>query len=259
MRIRDAFRVAGRPRRVAHRGGASFVDLRPREARLLGREQLFVSKDVAGQSTRVAFRRAGHDVRLDGLEVGCDARKQGNEGIVDDDDLVLGVVDDVRQLVREEPQVQRVHHSAHTRNGEIRLEMLLRVPAERSDAVAGFDAESLQCGREPLCSVSYLCEGRAAVGPALEGGDFAIRIDGAAMTEDHADRQGEVLHRALHRGLHALVRLILARAARARPALTYAPAPGFSSVTPCLRQRSDPLPLVVWPRTWPRPRRRMIS
>jgi hypothetical protein len=57
---------------------------------------------------------------------------------VDEQHVVGRVVDDVADLVVEEPVVEGVQHPAAARRGEVELDVPLRVPAERADpALAG--------------------------------------------------------------------------------------------------------------------------
>ena len=134
---------------------------------------------------------------LDRLEVRRDVRQQRDQRVVDDHDTDLGVIHDVRELLREEPDVQRVQDRAHRRDGEVRLEVLLGVPLERADAVAGLDAEPLERGRELLGASGDLGERRPSGAVALERDDFAVTVHGAAVPQDHRDGQREILHRAL--------------------------------------------------------------
>src|SRR3954462_161424 len=66
------------------------------------------------------------------------------EDAIHDDDAVASVVRDVRQLLRAQPDVERVHDRAHARHGETRLDMLMVIPAERRDAVATPHARVLE-------------------------------------------------------------------------------------------------------------------
>ena len=141
VRVEDALRVAGRPARVAEAGGLALVQLGPVEARLLGGQQLLVAQHVR-QRARIAV--AVHDEVLDVLELVRQRREQRDQRVVDDDHLVARVVDDVDELLREQPDVQRVQHGAHVRHREVHLEVLLRVPHERRDAVLGLHAELRQ-------------------------------------------------------------------------------------------------------------------
>ena len=79
------------------------------------------------------------------------ARTRANNGAierVDDDDLVLGVVHDVGELLGEEPDVERVQHRPHGRDGQVRLEVLLVVPGEGAHPVVGPTPEAAP-GRRP--------------------------------------------------------------------------------------------------------------
>jgi hypothetical protein len=75
------------------------------------------------------------------LEVRQDAGEERQERGVDDDHPVLGVVGDVRHLLRGEPDVQRMDDRAHAGHGVVRLHVLLVVPHEGTDAVARADPE----------------------------------------------------------------------------------------------------------------------
>jgi hypothetical protein len=46
-----------------------------------------------------------------------------------------------------------VHHRAHAGNGEVRLLVLLGVPGEGGDPVAGLDAEAAQASRQLIRAV----------------------------------------------------------------------------------------------------------
>ena len=71
-------------------------------------------------------------------------------------DPVLGVVDDVGEVVVVQAQVQRVEHGADRRNREIRLEVLLARPSQRRDAVARPDAERCERDREAAGPVEHV-------------------------------------------------------------------------------------------------------
>ena len=47
--------------------------------------------------------------------------EQRNDRAINKDHLVIGVVHDIGQLLREQPDVQRVQHSTGTWSGEIQL------------------------------------------------------------------------------------------------------------------------------------------
>src|SRR4029077_20665150 len=76
--------------------------------------------------------------------------------------------------------------------------VLLVVPHERADAVAGFDPETPEADREPLDPFRDLGEGHVAAVVALEGDDLALTVQRPTVAEDHADVEREVLHGRLH-------------------------------------------------------------
>ena len=61
--------------------------------------------------------------------------------LVDDDHLVLGIVDDVGELVGEQAGVQRVDDRTHRGDREVQLEVLALVPQQRGDRVSLANAE----------------------------------------------------------------------------------------------------------------------
>ena len=79
----------------------------------------------------------------DDVVVGLDDRV-----VMRDDDLVVAMVDDVRELLGEEPDVERVEHRTHARDREIGLHVLLVVPHERADPIARLEATvDERCGQ----------------------------------------------------------------------------------------------------------------
>ena len=62
--------------------------------------------------------------------------EQRQQALVDDQDAILGVVDDVGELVGVQAQVQRVQHRADRRDRQVRLEVLMPRPGERRHAIA---------------------------------------------------------------------------------------------------------------------------
>jgi hypothetical protein len=72
-------------------------------------------------------------------QVGQHAGQQRDERGVHDHHPVAGVVGDVRELVREQPQVQRVQHGAHAGHGQVCDQVLGVVPHQRRHPlVAGY-------------------------------------------------------------------------------------------------------------------------
>ena len=199
MAVHHALRVPGGPAGVAHRGGLVLVDVRPRVAGFLGGQEVLVVQ-VRGQRGPVAV--AVHDEVPDRLDLvpafGQDRPENAGQAGVGDDHRVLGVADDVAELVGGQPDVEGVHHRAQARNGEVRLQVLGVVPAEGGHPVAGADAEAAQAGRQLLGPVGQGRERDAAGTAGLAGDDLAVPVQGPAMLEDVPDRERELHHRAAH-------------------------------------------------------------
>ena len=111
---------------------------------------------------------------------------------------VLGVVDDVGQLLGREPDVQRVQHRPHAGDGEVGLQVALVVPAEGADPVALLDAEAGQGRRQLLGPGGHLGEGGRAVPARLDGDDGAVAVHLLPVAQDVADQERGVLHGAFH-------------------------------------------------------------
>src|SRR5207248_5544847 len=76
--------------------------------------------------------------------------------------------------------------------------VLLRVPAERGDAVAGADPQPTERRGEPFGAVRDVRERRVPHPFTIEGRDAAVGMDAAPVVEQRGDGEGEVLHRAEH-------------------------------------------------------------
>src|SRR6202011_4341987 len=93
---------------------------------------------------------------------------------IEKDHAILSVVDDVRQLIRRQAEVEGVEHRAETGDCEVQLEMTVTIPAERPDAIAGLDAEPRQCVGEAMdafVEARIRIAGHAVGGPS---GDFFV-------------------------------------------------------------------------------------
>ena len=102
------------------------------------------------------------------LTLFSDRLEDRQQHIVHDQEAIPGVVDDVGQFVRMEPEVQRVQDAADDRDPEVGLEVHRVVPHQRGDAIAGAEAEVLQAGREgprPTVEVAVRAPVRRVVGP----------------------------------------------------------------------------------------------
>ena len=124
---------------------------------------------------------------------------QRQQAAIDEYHLVVGVVDDERELVGVETKIERVEHATHERDAEVRLEMLIVVPAERGNAVLGADAQALEPACQPARAVGEVgvrVPMERPVRPACDDG--AAREDPLGATQDCRQREREVHHQAVH-------------------------------------------------------------
>ena len=149
VRVDDALRVPGGAARVAHRGGQVLVRDVEVDRLGVGQQRLVVEDPGVVGDLGVAAVVHDHDV-LDRLHRVDQRPQQRQHGAVDEDDLVLGVVGDVGQLLGEQPHVERVQHPAGAGRGEVQLQVALAVPAERADPAVGADARGCP-GRRRAC------------------------------------------------------------------------------------------------------------
>src|SRR5205823_8093037 len=146
VRIDDALRPAGRPGRVGHRGGPALVELGGSERiRIRNGEELLVADRARGRRRAVL----DHDDVLD-PHFAAELLEERQERVVDDEHAVLGVVHDVREVTRMQTRVNGVQDVAGERYSEVRLEMLVLVPAESRDTVTTPQAELLKRDGERL-------------------------------------------------------------------------------------------------------------
>jgi hypothetical protein len=144
---------------------------------------------------------------LDLLEARRQLCEHRHERVVDEDDPVLGVVDDVGDLLREQADVQRVQHRSHARHREVQLEVALVVPRERRDALPLLDPERSQRTREavdPRRDLGVACtrDARAVGG---ERDDLSAVVAGSQPPPDVVEGQRKVvLHQTFEHLRHPL-------------------------------------------------------
>jgi hypothetical protein len=189
------FRIARGAAGVAQPERRVLVDLRPVvPGRLAGDEGLVVHRvrQVGVPVLEPGFGR--NDDALDAGHAALELLEQRQDVGIDDDHLVLGVIDDVLEVVIRQADVQGVQHRAHARGGMVGLQMARAVPHERADPVADADAGIRQRVGELMRAIAGLpvaLPAHAGVG----GGDdlFARRHRGAAV-EDVGHQQRRMLH-----------------------------------------------------------------
>src|SRR5262245_42749532 len=107
------------------------------------------------------------------------------------------MIDDVGELIGKQPDVQRVQNCSHTRNRQVRFEVLLVVPAERAYAIAGGNSQPFESACEPAGSFRYVAKRRALAAVLGQRHHLARGIDRTAVFEDRVDVERAILHRAL--------------------------------------------------------------
>src|SRR4028118_1167101 len=106
-----------------------------------------------------------------------------DERLVHEHDLVLGVVGYKREVVLVQPGVERVEHSPRAGRPEVRLEVLVGVPAQGSDPVAVLQAQLLQGHGQLFGAGDEVGEGVAVEAFVRAAGNYlavAVELFGAA-------------------------------------------------------------------------------
>ena len=198
VRVEGAFRLPGRPARVAHGGCGSLVDLPVREVSGLGAREQILVLDRSVRRRAVADR--DHVLEAGALAEVLDERP---EHLVRDQDAIARVRRDVGQVVGVQAEVQRVRdHPAHG-DADVGLEVLVVVPGEGADAVAVLQAELVaQGGRETARARRELGIGVAM--PALVGkarDDLPVAEELLAAPQDRGHVELVIHDQAVHLSL----------------------------------------------------------
>ena len=98
-----------------------------------------------------------------------------------------------------------MQHGTHARDGEVRLEVLLMIPAEGADAIARAHTEIAQRAGQPRDAGGHIAEACVAGALALEGDDLTVGKHALTAAQDLSDRQRRVLHGGFHRRSSALL------------------------------------------------------
>jgi hypothetical protein len=109
------------------------------------------------------------------LDPGQELLQQRQQDAIHHHHAIAGMVDDRREIVRMQAQVQRVQDRADGRDAEIRFQMLVVIPPQSSDAVSGSHAEILQRHRELLRARDHVAVAvamDAAIGKATDDLDL---------------------------------------------------------------------------------------
>jgi hypothetical protein len=113
------------------------------------------------------------------LEVGKRVEQRGeqrDDRAINKDHLVIGVVYDIGQLLREQPDVQRVQHSAGTWSGEIQLEVTRRIPGKRGDTPVSRNSQGVKRSRQLARPPSKIGVRRALNAIRSSGDDLLVPV-----------------------------------------------------------------------------------
>ena len=194
VRVDDPLRVAGGAARVTHCCRRTLFKDRPCRDGRRRREEVLVAEHVA-ESTGVPIPH--HDEGLNRRQFVDHLGEQWDQHVIDDHHLVCSVVDHVAELLREEPDVQRVEDCAHRWDGEVGLHVRLVVPQERANPVAIVHSKPSEGSCELSSPESHLAERCSAVSVLFDCDDLGLRVDGLTERRDVADQQRRLLHGAL--------------------------------------------------------------
>ena len=195
VRIDHALGLAGGARGVAHAAGVAFV--------LFGVDELALG---GGQEILVAFHAVRHGLagqrhHDDLLEVDLvgELFVQRQQHVVDDEETILGVIDDPGHVVRRQAQVQGVQYRAGDRNAEIRLQVRGGVPGKGRDPIAVLDPGLGERLSELLGASDHVGIGLPVQRLVRHvGDDFHIAELRARALENVVEQQRPVHHRGLH-------------------------------------------------------------
>ena len=105
----------------------------------------------------------------------------------------------VEQLLGEQARVEGVADRAEAGHAEVDLDVAVGVPRERGDAVAGADAEGLQCIGEALrAGVDLRVVGAMDRPLDAAADDLLVPEHALGVTDQRGDQQGRVHHQAAH-------------------------------------------------------------
>ena len=145
----------------------------------------------------------GHQhVGFDGLERGFELFDQRQEGCVEEQRRVLGMVGDVSDLLGEQPGIDGVADGADAGDGVVELEVAVAVPGQRGHPVSRLDAEPDQRIGEPADALAGSAVA-VAVEAAFHGlrNDLDVGIDLGCIVDHAGNQQRPIHHQPAQHGL----------------------------------------------------------
>ena len=148
VRILHPLGIAGRARGIAHRRRRALVDLGPGMIRVAGFQQ-FVIEQHPLDPRRHLVAGAEHDQMLHRIQMGADRGHQRQEGGIEHDHLVPGMIGDIGDLFGRQAGVDRMGHPPAAGHAEIDLQMAAVVPGDGADTRTGRHAQPIQRRGQP--------------------------------------------------------------------------------------------------------------
>ena len=202
MAVDDTLRIARGSGRVTHACGLVFVGDGREVDRLFGGKEVFVVEQcVAGKILRdITFAIVHQHEMPEVRERRKERREERQNRTVGENHFIVGVIDDVRQLLGEQTDVQRVKNPAGARRGKVELEMPRCVPRKRCNAAVGGDTKCVQHASQLPSSAREL-----GICPPFEAcprrrNDLLMTVILFSAVENVIDRERYVLHEPLHVG-----------------------------------------------------------
>ena len=202
MAVDDPLRVARRAAGVTHARCEIFVVDAELDRLGLG-EQILVVVDLnTGKLWNLARRIVHEDEMLDAPERREQRQQQSEQRLVGEDHFVVRMVHDVRQLLGEQTNVERVKNATRAGGGKVQLEVALRVPGKRGDAAVGRDPEIVEHSPEATGSLGPLAVRDAGTSARVRRHHRLVTVVLLGPVEEVDDRQRCVLHESAH-GRHS--------------------------------------------------------
>ena len=176
MGHRHALGQAGRAARVEELGHRVLVDVGVTRVRRAGGEEGLVL--VVGDAARLAVEDDDDRPRRQPRQDLLDER---HEVAVDEDDLRRRMAEDVLDLVRRQPDVDRVEDGPGLDHAVVRLEQVVGVEGDERDAIAARDPELDERVRQPVGPVREFAVGELCL--AVDDADLVAEELRGAVTE----------------------------------------------------------------------------
>ena len=192
----DALGSPGCPAGMTDPGCVVLGERRQLAITALRGEQVLVARFV--RESRVHLGAVLHDDDLPYRQPIAKLGEHARERRVDEDDLVAGVLHELNDLIAHEPHVDRVHDALVARNTEEELDVPVGVPGEGGDAPSRRNAQILEDTADPDRTLSDVAPRAPVDASGCDRDDFDRATELDRVSQSEIEREGEVLHQALH-------------------------------------------------------------